>query len=46
MRNDVWRIDGRGASAAHGTVAWAPGKSIWNTVMFLLALGLAPFFAS
>jgi fatty-acid desaturase len=46
MRNEVWRIDGRGASADAGAVVWAPGKSIWNTAMFLLALGLAPFFVS
>ncbi len=46
MRNEVWRIDGRGANADHGIVVWAPGKSLWNSAMFLLALGLAPSFAS
>ena len=44
MRNEVWRIDGRGANASDGEVVWAPAKSIWNTAMFLLAFGLGPVF--
>jgi stearoyl-CoA desaturase (delta-9 desaturase) len=42
MRKNVWRIDDRGANAVRGTVVWAPGKSIWNTAMFGLAIALAP----
>ena len=40
MRHGVWRIDGRGADAVAGEVVWAPAKSLWNTSMPLLALGL------
>jgi stearoyl-CoA desaturase (delta-9 desaturase) len=46
MRKDVWRIDGRGANAVDGQVVWAPKKSIWNTGVFLLAIGLAPVYFS
>jgi fatty-acid desaturase len=40
MRNPVWRIDGAGANALEGTVVWAPAKSMWNSLMFAVALGL------
>ena len=46
MRNAVWRIDGRRADATAGEVVWAPAKSLWNTTMFALALGLGPLFVS
>ena len=46
MRAGVWRIDGRGADASEGEVVWAPAKSIWNTAMFGLALGLGPLLVS
>jgi fatty-acid desaturase len=42
MRKGVWRIDGQGADALHGRVVWAPKKSLWNSVVFVLAVGLAP----
>jgi stearoyl-CoA desaturase (delta-9 desaturase) len=42
MRKNVWRIDGQGANAVQGRVVWAPRKSMWNTTMFVLAIGLAP----
>src|SRR5438552_19162425 len=40
MRNPVWRIDGAGANALEGRVVWAPAKSMWNSLMFAVALGL------
>ena len=46
MRKEVWRIDGRGANAIHGKVVWAPGKSVWNSAMLLLAVALVPFYFS
>jgi len=46
MRKPVWRIDGAGASALEGRVVWAPAKSLWNTLLFAVALGLGPVFFS
>jgi len=46
MRKNVWRIDDQGANAVDGVVVWAPGKSIWNTLMVGLAIGLAPRYFS
>jgi stearoyl-CoA desaturase (delta-9 desaturase) len=42
MRKNVWRIDDHGSNALRGIVVWAPGKSIWNTTMFGLAIVMAP----
>jgi fatty-acid desaturase len=46
MRRNVWRIDGRGANAVRGCVVWAPRKSLWNSGVFILAIGLAPIYCS
>jgi fatty-acid desaturase len=46
MRNPVWRIDATGASAEEGTVVWAPAKSLWNSLMYALAIGLGPLYFS
>ena len=46
MRNPVWRIDAVGANALEGRVGWAPAKSMWNSLMFAVALGLGPVFFS
>jgi hypothetical protein len=41
MRRDVWRVDGREASAVRGNVVWAPAKSLWNSSMYIGAMALA-----
>jgi fatty-acid desaturase len=46
MRQGVWRIDGRGASADAGAVVWAPFKSLWNSAMYVVALVLGPLYFS
>ena len=46
MRNKVWRIDGTGANAIEGKVVWAPSKSLWNSMLYAVALGLGPVFFS
>jgi fatty-acid desaturase len=46
MRNPVWRIVSDGADASAGSVVWAPGKSLWNTAMFGLAIWLGPRYFS
>ena len=46
MRQDVWRVDSRGANAVYGSVVWAPGKSLWNSSMYLGAVALAPWHVS
>jgi fatty-acid desaturase len=46
MRKEVWRVDGRGASPLHGDVVWAPGKSLWNSCMYLGSIALAPWHFS
>ena len=44
MRNGVWRVDGTGANASDGEVAWAPTKSIWNNAMLGAAILLSPLY--
>jgi hypothetical protein len=46
MRRDVWRVEGREASAVHGNVVWAPAKSVWNSSMYIGAIALAPWHFS
>ncbi|HEY8026207.1 MAG TPA: acyl-CoA desaturase [Burkholderiaceae bacterium] len=46
MRKRVWRIHADHANADCGRVVWAPFKSVWNSLMYLAALSLAPIYFS
>ncbi|MBS0419605.1 MAG: acyl-CoA desaturase [Proteobacteria bacterium] len=46
MRKSVWRIDGTDANAVEGRVVWSPFKSLWYSLMYVIALGLGPVFFS
>jgi fatty-acid desaturase len=46
MRPDVFRVNATGADPSAGRVVWAPAKSLWNMGCLLLAVVLAPIYAT